>query len=96
MWRTPTVGLWVLVDVGIAPAFAAEPPMSKFKKRRSAKWWIMTYDYDAELRETERRVQWIRESIIGAEQHGCFDIAEALRERLKREEKDLRDLHSLR
>jgi len=30
----------------------------------------MAYDYDAELREAERRVQWIRESIIGAEQHG--------------------------
>lgn len=56
----------------------------------------MAYDYNAELREAERRVQWIRESIIGAEQHGCFDIAEALRERLKREEKDLRDLRSLR
>ena len=56
----------------------------------------ITYNYDAELREAERRVEWIRESIIAAEQHGCFDIAEALRERLKREEKDLCDLRNLR
>ena len=57
---------------------------------------MVQYDYAAEIRAAERRVDWLKEAHIEAQQHGCFRVAETIAEDLNAAERDLEDLRNLR
>lgn len=56
----------------------------------------MTFDYETELAKQEKFVDWLHEEIIDVEHHGCFDVADILRDRVAKEEEKLRQLRNLR
>lgn len=40
---------------------------------------MVGYDYTRDVKEVENRIDWLKESYIGAQQHGCFKLAEMIR-----------------
>ena len=57
---------------------------------------MVEYDYTRDLKEMENRIDWLKESYIGAQQHGCFRLAEMIRKELEEAEEYLEDLYELR
>ena len=54
------------------------------------------YDYTRDVEEVKNRIDWLKESYIGAQQHGCFKLAEMIRKELEEAEEYLEDLYKLR
>lgn len=54
------------------------------------------YDHVDIIKQTENRIDWLREQLIASQQHSCFDVTESIKNRLKIEEKELEELYSMR
>lgn len=54
------------------------------------------YDYDADLKKTTARLDWLREQFVAAQHHACFDIAESIKEKIREVEDELDRLRDLR
>lgn len=54
------------------------------------------YDHADNIKQTENRIDWLREQLIASQQHSCFDVTESIKNRLELEEKELEELYSMR
>lgn len=57
---------------------------------------MQPYDYKSDLKAVERRIEWLKEAKIAAQQHGCPDVEKAVKANLENAEKELQDLRALR
>ena len=67
-----------------------------FYKNKFGSYCMSRYDYLRELREAENRADWLKESYIAAQQHGCFQLAKEIDKLLEEVEQELKKLRSLR
>lgn len=67
-----------------------------FYKNKFGSYCTSQFDYLRELREAENRADWLKESYIAAQQHGCFQLAKEIDKLLEEVEQELKKLRSLR
>lgn len=54
------------------------------------------YDYESDLKAVERRIEWLKEAQISAQQHDCPDVEKVVKTNLENAEKEMEDLRALR
>lgn len=57
---------------------------------------MKSYDYKSDLKAVEKRIEWLKEARIAAQQHSCPDVEKVVEINLENAEKELEDLHALR